>query len=195
MMKASRWVSAAIVGVAFCWQATSDATVVRAVPLGALVEASDWIVVATVTDAKSHYADVGGARRVVTDTTLQLDLPLTLDRSGAGEASDTLTVRTLGGTMGTVAHVVLGEAALRPGSTNLLFLRQADDGEFHVSAMAQGEYVVSTDDDGQLRLHRSSGLDAITNPEQSAVAALSNRTLEQAEALVAVNAGKARMIP
>lgn len=194
-MKARRWVWAAILGIAFSWQARSDATVVRAVPLAALVEVSDWIVVATVTDSRSHYADVGGTRRVVTDTTLQVDLPLTLDRSESSGGADMVTVRTLGGTLGSVAHVVLGEAVLRPASTNLLFLRQASDGEFHVSAMAQGEYVVATDDEGQLRLHRSPGLDAITNPEDSAVAVLANRTLEQAEALVAVNAGKARMMP
>jgi hypothetical protein len=167
--------------------------------LGKLVEISDWVVVATVTSVKSQYVTIGGTKRMVTDATLQIDHALTANRvaaEGAGSGDgEIVTVRTLGGTIDGVAQAVLGEAVLNPGSTNLLFLRRGNDKQFHVAAMAQGEYVVFGDEQGQLRLRPSPGLDVVTDPEQSVVKALAGRTLTQAEAIVTETASKARQIP
>lgn len=198
-MKACRWVVGALLAATLSWQNQSEATVVRAIPLGKLVEISDWVVVATVTSVKSQYVTIGGAKRMVTDATLQIDHALTANRvaaDGAGSGDgETVTVRTLGGTIDGVAQAVLGEAVLNPGSTNLLFLRRGNDQQFHVAAMAQGEYVVFGDEQGQLRLRPSPGLDVVTDPEQSVVKALAGRTLTQAEAIVTETASKARQIP
>ena len=179
-------------GAVVGWQANSDANVANAVPLGTLVQLSDSVVVATVTGVSCHYETIGDKRRMVTDTTLQVDHSVSGNATASGEV---ITVRTLGGTIGDLAQVILGEAVLAPGSTNLLFLRQGKDGLLHVSAMAQGEYVVAPDQDGQLRLRPSPGLDVVVNPEKSAVTALAGRTLDQAESLVAANTGKSRQVP
>jgi hypothetical protein len=203
-MKACRWVVGAFLVASLSWQSVSDATIVRAVGLSKLVEVSDWVVVGTVTSVQSHFVTVGQTQRMVTDATLQIDHVVMAPSPGAqgtttdptpSEAGAVITVRTLGGTVDGVAQAVLGEAVLRPGSTNLLFLRRGYDNAFHVSGMAQGEYVVQADAQGQLRLKPSPGLDVVVNPEQSAIKTLAGRTLEQVELLVGETANKVRKIP
>ena len=187
-----RWVLVGAVLSVLGWQSQIEATVVRAMPLAELVGMSEWVVVATVQSSRSHYETIGGSRRMVTDTQLLVSEALTPNRSSAGIGSATITVRTLGGTVGEVAQLVPGEAVLTSGSTQLLFL---DDGRgdsvFRVSAMAQGQYPVATDADGARKLRPSPGLDVVVNPQQSAVAVLAGRSVEQARALV----NNARKVP
>lgn len=122
---------------------------------------------------------------MVTDTTLVVNEALSPNRSSSDVETATVVVRTLGGTVGEVAQLVPGEAVLTKGSSHLLFLDEGSgDGIFRVAAMAQGQYLVSTDEKGVRTLRPSPGLDVVVNPTQSAVAALAGRTVEQARALV-----------
>lgn len=184
-MKSFRWVVAAAALSAVVWQSGSFATVVRAVPLGDLVAMSEWVVVAEVKSSRSHYETIGGSRRMVTDTVLEVREALTPNRSDRELESSTVTVRTLGGTIGDLAQLVPGEAVLRKGSTHLVFLDEArGDAVYRVAGMAQGQYPIRIDADGKRVLERSPGLDVIVDPQKSAVLTLSGRSVEQAQALV-----------
>jgi hypothetical protein len=184
-MKSFRWVVAATALSAVIWQSASSATVVRAVPLSDLVAMSEWVVVAEVKSSRSHYETIGGSRRMVTDTVLEVKEALTPNRSSREFQSATVTVRTLGGAIGDLAQLVPGEAVLRKGSTQLVFLDEArGDAVYRVSGMAQGQYPIRIDENGTRVLDRSPGLDVIVNPQQSAVLALSGKSVEQAQALV-----------
>lgn len=183
-MKAFRWVLASTLASVVAWQSHSAATVVRAVPLGELMGQSEWVVVASVKSSRSHYETIGGARRLVTDTMLQVEQAWTSNRSSASVESATVTVRTLGGTLGDLAQYVPGEAVLTAGTPQLLFLDEGTDGVFRVAAMAQGQYPIVTDEQGQTTLRPSPGLDKVLNAEQSAVTALAGRSVPQAQAMV-----------
>jgi hypothetical protein len=183
-MKLGRWVLVAFLAAILGWSSPSRATVVDAISLGELLDYSDGVVVATVLSADSHYVDIGGIKRIVTDTVLQLDYVLagtSFDESGSGS---TIQVRTLGGTVGKFTQLVPGEAVLSRGSTNVLFLHQSTDGVLRVAAMAQGHYVVRADEHGQLRLTASPGLDVVVNVSKSVVTTLQGRTVEQAQSLI-----------
>jgi hypothetical protein len=183
-MKAFRWVlMTACMGVVG-WQSQSEATVVSAIPLNELVGMSEWVVVATVTSARSHYETIGGSRLIVTDTILRIDQALTPNRSSVNVETATISVRTLGGTVGDLAQMVPGEAILARGTAQLLFVDEGSDGVLRISAMAQGQYPIVTDDQGQRRLRPSPGLDLVLHPEQSAVTALAGRSVEQAQSMV-----------
>jgi hypothetical protein len=190
-MKAFRWVLGAALAVAIGWQSDSEGTVVKAIPLGALVNMSEWVVVASVQSAQSQYVTIGGSRRMVTDTILSVDQAITPNRSSGNVETAAVTVRTLGGTIGELAQYVPGEAILALGTKQLLFLDEGRDGLLRVSAMAQGQYPLLADDKGDLRLHPSPGLDAVMNSEQSAVTTLIGRSVEQAQAMLQ----NARKIP
>jgi hypothetical protein len=191
-MKSFRWALGAAVLTAVVWQSRTEATVVRAVPLGDLVDMSEWVVVAKVKTSRSHYETIGGSRRMVTDTVLEVEQALTPNRSSHGVESSTVTVRTLGGTIGDLAQLVPGEAVLTKGSTQVLFLDEArGDAVYRVSGMAQGQYPIRVDEKGNRVLDHSPGLDVVVNPQQSAVAALTGRSVEQAQSLVT----KVRKIP
>lgn len=183
-MKAFRWVVATTLTAALGWQSQSAATVVEAIPLGDLVRMSEWVVVATVKSARSHYETIGGARRMVTDTQLQIDQALTANRSSSNVETASITVRTLGGTIGDLAQVVLGEATLPVGTQQLVFLDEGSDLTLRVAAMAQGQYPIVKDAKGLPHLQRSPGLDVVLNLAQSAVTALDGRSVDQAQALV-----------
>jgi hypothetical protein len=183
-MKAFRWVLGASLASVVAWQSLSSATVVRAVPLGELVGTSEWVVVALVKSSRSHYETIGGAQRLVTDTLLQVEQAVTANRSSAGVETATISVRTLGGTLGELAQYVPGEAVLPQGTRQLLFLDEGSDGVFRVAAMAQGQYPIATNDQGQAVLQPSPGLDLVLNPDKSAVAALAGQRVEQAQAMV-----------
>jgi hypothetical protein len=190
-MKPFRWVLGATLALVAGWQSDSQATVVKAIALGDLVSMSEWVVVATVKSAQSHYQTIGGSRRMVTDTILSVEQALTPNHSSGNVETATVAVRTLGGTIGDLAQYVPGEAILAQGTQQLLFLDEGSDGVLRVSAMAQGQYPLVADDNGELRLHPSPGLDAVINPEQSAVTTLIGRSVEQAQMLLQ----NARKIP
>jgi hypothetical protein len=183
-MKAFSRVLATTLALVVAWHGHSEATVVTAVPLGELVGQSEWVVVAMAKSARSHYETIGGARRLVTDTIVQVEQAWTSNQSSASVETATITVRTLGGTIGDLAQYVLGEAVLAQGIPQLLFLDEGSDGMFRVTAMAQGQYPIVTDEQGRTILRPSPGLDKVLNAEQSAVTALAGRSVPQAQAMV-----------
>jgi hypothetical protein len=189
------WVLSLLFATAVVWQTPAHAGVFLAAPLEQLVETSDFVVVATVTDIDGHYEDINGQRRIVTDVSLQIDYALERADGSRRIEPKMVTVRRLGGTVGEVTEVVYGEAVLLPGSTNLLFLNEDEEHRFYVNAMAQGEYVLQSDDSGELLLRPSPGLDFIVKREQSAVTELAGRSLSQAEALVVATTQKVRALP
>lgn len=162
----------------FCM--TSAATVVQAIPLNELVASSEWVVVATVKQARSHYVNLGGVRRVVTESELQIHQCMN------DKCATEMVVRSLGGSVGDLVHHVYGEALLAPGSTNLLFLRQGTDKHVRVVGRAQGEYHLVRDGHDGWLLRPSRGLDGVRNRERSAVAALARLTLSEAWQLVSL---------
>jgi plasmid maintenance system antidote protein VapI len=132
---------------------------------------------------------------MVTDSTLLIDHVVMANRASTSNESQTITIRKLGGTTDGVAQIVYGEAALARNTTVLVFLRLGSDGQFWVSAMAQGEYRVETATDGVPRLQRSRNLDMVVHPERSVVETLDGTTLKQAEAIVNASIAKTRKLP
>jgi hypothetical protein len=183
-MKAFRWVLGSSLAAIVSWVSASSATVVAAIPLGDLVSMSEWVVVANVKSARSHYVTIGGSRRIVTETELDVEQALTANRLSAGVEPSTITVRTLGGTVDDVAQLALGEAQLPVGTRQLLFVDEGSDGTLRVAAMAQGQYPIVVDDKGEAHLQPSPGLDVIVHAEQSAVTALAGKSIVQAQALM-----------
>jgi hypothetical protein len=93
----------------------APASVVRALTLAELVEASSIVAVARVETATSLWVD----GRIVTDTVLVVDEGL----SGA-EPDERVTVRTLGGEVEGIGQRVSGEPWLRAGERYLVFLER-----------------------------------------------------------------------
>lgn len=106
------------------------------VSLDELVSFASYVVVATATEQRSQWEELGGARRIVTYTRLSID------RTVAGQPDDTdVWVRTLGGVVGDVGQQVAGDAHLKIGSQAMLFLTRVGSAVV-VSAMAQGHYPI-----------------------------------------------------
>jgi hypothetical protein len=152
----------------------------RPMPLSKLVEQSTSVVVATPVSFSSHWTTMGSTSRVVTDVTLEVAWTL----RGNDSTGQDIVVRTLGGTVGGIAHLVHGEATLRAGQTCLLFLVPSRDGALHVLGMAQGHYPLQVDSRGDWRVVPSPGLDGVVNPESSAPQILSGRRLLEIPALL-----------
>ncbi|AUX23455.1 hypothetical protein SOCEGT47_039800 [Sorangium cellulosum] len=103
--------------------------------LDELVSFTSYVVVATATEQRSQWEEIGGARRIVTYTRL------TVDRAVAGQPDADVWVRTLGGVVGDVGQQVSGDAHIKLGTQAMLFLTRAGSAVV-VSGMAQGHYPV-----------------------------------------------------
>jgi len=102
----------------------------RPMPLSKLIERSTLVVVATPVSFNSHWTTMGSTSHVVTDVTLEVDWTL----RGNDFTGKDIAVRTLGGTVGGVAHMAYGEAPLRVGQTFLLSLVSSRDDARAVAA-------------------------------------------------------------
>jgi len=160
------------------------ATTALAVSLDELVSRSRGIFFGRPLDAHSRWEDVGGGRRIVTYTRVEVEEPL------EGELDSEYLVRTLGGKVGDIGQIVHGEALLRVGEDNLLFLRKTRDGAHVVTARAQGQYPLMDDDRGTRRLSRSPRVAHLVNEENSAAHVLVGRTTSEARRLVLDALGK-----
>jgi hypothetical protein len=165
----------------------AQASVSVLLSLDELVGASTMAVVGTPTARESKWEVVGGGKRIVTYTRVQVD------RSVFGDAPAEVVVRTLGGTVGKIGQYVSGEAAIGTGTQALLFLA-GKGASLHVTAMAQGHYPVLRDEQGVARLQKSPDAGALLprrGPQISAQEALVGSKLEDGEAVV-VRARQAR---
>jgi hypothetical protein len=170
---------------AAAWAATcvrpARASLSRALSVAELLYQSDHVVVATPGDMTSQWEVVGGTRRMMTYA--QVKIESTLD--GRPSESSEITVRLLGGTIGGVGQIVLGEAELHRGETAALFVEAVSPGLFSVTAMAQGHYPLVTSDASGVRTLRAH-FDHLTKVDPtSAVNVLNGRTLSDVETLIA----------
>lgn len=158
----------------------AEASVSLLLSLDELVAASRMVVVGTPIARESKWEEIGGGKRIVTYTRVQVD------RAVDGQAPGEVVVRTLGGTVGKIGQYVSGEAALSTGTPALLFL-SGDGAALHVTAMAQGHYPVVRDDQGVARLRKSPDAGALLprrGPQISAQEVLVGTKLEEGEAAV-----------
>jgi hypothetical protein len=178
--------SAAAFGVGeMLWPSRAEATLVRGLSLPALAEASEFILVATPLSASSHWQDLGGRRRIVTDTQVRVEDVLAKTVPSDGE----LLVRTLGGTVGDRAALVYGEAALWINETSVLFMVR-DAGVQRVLGMAQGHYPIHADADQTLRLTRSPRAPELTGDAEPAMRILPGQELSRARTLIQLALGR-----
>ncbi len=131
---------------------SARASVSVAIPFDTLVRASSAVVVGTATDQRSVWE--GG--RIYTYSRLHVDSAI----AGELHEDDEAWVRTIGGLVGDVGQVVDGEAVLTVGRPSLLFLHRTTLG-FVVTARAQGQFGLYTDEQSQLRVRKSSAVGAL----------------------------------
>jgi hypothetical protein len=133
--------------------AEAEASVAVAYTLEELVKQSPQAIVAEAMEQTSAWEKIGGSKRIVTYTRLEL-------RDNVyGDAPGELWVRTLGGAVGKIGQSVAGEASFTVGKESLVFLTQTKTGTWVVSGAAQGHYpiVVADDDAPRLTLSPLSG--------------------------------------
>jgi hypothetical protein len=165
-------------GVTSLWSKGAGATLVRGLTLEALSKASDRIIVGTALDASSHWETTAKRRRIVTDTRVRVDSPI------SGSAADAaVLVRTEGGRVGSIGELVFGEAELVLRMPCVLFLVAAPT-VHHVVGMAQGHFPVRAAAQNSHYLAASPRLPEMLYPERSAARRLIGRELAQAKALI-----------
>jgi hypothetical protein len=159
--------------------APAQATLVRGLSLESLARESDAIVLGTSLSASSHWAELGGRSRIVTDTLFRVDEVV----AQAIASHDEFLVQTLGGTIGDLAALVDGEATLGLAERCLLFL-VADGEVMRVAGMAQGHYPLLADPKRTLRLLKSPRLPKLLVNSELAVRRLSGQQVVQAVTLI-----------
>jgi hypothetical protein len=157
----------------------AQATLVRGLPLRALVERSDAVIVLRPLESYSHYVSLGGRRSIVTDTRVAVEELV----AKAPPASE-LLVRTLGGRVGHVGEIVHGQAELAMGNASLAFLKQDGEGAHWVVGMAQGHYPIAGTSSDDARLMASRNLPEIRDWEACAVRELSGMKLAAARGAI-----------
>jgi hypothetical protein len=155
------------------------ATTARAVTLRELVQRSNSVVVVTPLARQSHWMELGGARRIVTETRARVEELV----AGGDPDSSEVFFRTLGGRVGTLGQLVEGEAEFRLGEPALVFGRRVEPVMFSVAAMAQGHYPIARGEQDRM-LRASPKLPSLIGMSGSAVARLSGRSLSEARGLV-----------
>lgn len=152
----------------------------RAVTLSELVHYSQFALVGTPLSASSQWEHVGGARRVVTYTNVNVEQSI----DGRPPKTREVIVRTLGGRVGKIGQVVHGEARLLLNRPAVLFLSRLEPALLRVTAMAQGHYPLRADSGGVLRLNESPNLPDLLKPARAAARLLKSKTVPEAERLI-----------
>jgi hypothetical protein len=156
------------------------ATLVRGLTLKQLSLRATAIVALRALDSSSHYEDIAGRRLIVTDTRVRIE-----DVLAKGAPRDReLLVRTLGGRVGGMRELVLGQPALSLARSDVAFLQLGSDGAHWFTGMAQGHYPLVDTEQGELALGVSPQVPEIRDLEGSAVRALAGRKLGVARGLI-----------
>jgi hypothetical protein len=166
-------------GFLLCGQ-PAGASTFRPIPLATMVDQSSLVIVGTPISRDTHWAMTGTTARVVTDVTVEVAWTL----RGNDSTGQDIVIRTLGGTVGDLGQIVYGEARLVLGQSCLLFLMVGRDGAYHVFGMAQGQYPLQSDDEGNWRINASPGLEGVLTPQLSVVGTLTGRRLMEVPALL-----------
>lgn len=163
------------------------ASMARALTLTELVRDSRYALVGTPVDLFAQWETLGDHRRILTYTMVRTEYSL----DGRPPATRELLVRTLGGIVDGIGQIVPGEAVLRRGETAAFFLADIEHDLFAVTGMAQGHYPVVTDKQGTRRLTMSRGALEVATTTTAAVKRLDGRALDEVEALVYSELGRA----
>jgi hypothetical protein len=158
---------------------TAQASLSRAVGLEELTLRSQHVLLGEPLDSDSVWERIGQRKHIVTYTRVRaLEL-----LAGADPKQDELMLRTLGGQVGELGELVHGEAVLRLGSRNVLFVMPTQ-GVLAVTAMAQGHYPLARDKVGTERLRRSPHATELIDEAGSAVKRLPGLELSAARSLL-----------
>jgi hypothetical protein len=157
----------------------AHATLLRGLSLPELTHVSEHILIGTPLDVSSHWEVLGGRRRIVTDTRVRVEDVVAKAPPSDGE----VLVRTLGGTIGDLAALVYGEAALVVDEPCVLFLA-TDASVQRVIGMAQGHYPLLADANRTLRLTQSPRAPELTGDVEPAMHILAGQELERARSLI-----------
>ncbi len=115
----------------------AGATTMVSMSMEQLTQASSDIVQARVVNQVCEWN--APHTQIVTITTLEVSETL------KGNATSTVQIRQLGGTVGNMTVSVPGDVAFRPQGEYVLFLEPADGSNYHVVGMTQGAYPVYQD--------------------------------------------------
>ncbi|MEM1031932.1 MAG: hypothetical protein AAGN82_16410 [Myxococcota bacterium] len=159
-----------------------------------LIDTTATVVLARAVSRESRWEEVGGSKRIVTYTVLDVEEEV------MGAAPAKVWVRTLGGTVGDVGQHVAGEARFEVGVRSVVFLTRAASGVSVVAGAAQGHYPAFVkdpdpedeggsdgDDDIAARLRPSPSLGHIVErpgPRITALQRLVGRTVPDAVATI-----------
>jgi hypothetical protein len=122
----------------------AGATSAKKLSLGELSRGSERIVLADVEDASSRW----DGKEIYTYVTLRV----TEGVKGA-KRHETITVRQIGGQVGTIASIVAGTPSFRKGESVVVFLSAKDrTGHPWVMGLQQGKYTVESDGKGGRRV-------------------------------------------
>ena len=113
------------------------ATTMVSMSMEQLIQASSDIVQARVVSQVSAWN--------ATHTQIATITSLAVSQSLKGNASSTIQVQQLGGTVDYVTQSIMGDVSFRPQSEYVLFLEPADGSTYHVVGMSQGVYPVYRD--------------------------------------------------
>ena len=158
---------------------SAHATLVTGLTLKQLVNRSAHIVIVSALDSSSFYTTIGGRRCIVTETRVQV-------RDALGPQAPharVMSVRTLGGKVGAMGELVLGQASFSASTPDVAFLKLGADGAHWFVGMAQGHYPLYGED-ADVSLRHSANLPEIRELSTSAVRALSGQRLSRARGLI-----------
>jgi hypothetical protein len=152
---------AVLIGAATCGailpvEREASASVSIAATFDRLLREATVSAVVTPTEQRSLWEN----GRIYTYTRVHVDRAVAGDLATASDA----WVRTMGGIVGKIGHSVDGEAVLTVGRPCLLFMHPGPIGAFEVTARAQGQYPLVTDDTRAVRVIKSSGVGALLPP-------------------------------
>ncbi|MFO0762033.1 MAG: hypothetical protein U0359_36675 [Byssovorax sp.] len=159
---------------------TAAASVAVLVSLDELTSRSTHVIIATAGEQKSVWEELPSGKRIVTYTRLAVE------RTIAGPAEKEIWVRTLGGVVDKIGQSVSGEATFLPGSRALVFVHGVD-GQYTVTARAQGHYPIVESKPGVFTLNASPDAGALLprrGPTVSARERLVGSLVEDAVTLV-----------
>jgi len=141
MNRASRLALVAFAALALVGAGTADATTVLKMSLKDLAKKSDAVVMARVDYMTARY---DANKEIYTYITLKV-----LDPVKGSKKDEVLTIRQIGGTVGTIASIVPGMPTFKKGEEVVVFLTQKDQAGYPwVMGLQQGKYSVSVDENG-----------------------------------------------
>ena len=152
-----RPIAAAVLCAALLYSGSARATSMRKLSLGELAKDSKSVVHAKVTKSESRW----DGKEIYTYTTLSVISSLKGARKG-----ETIVVRQLGGTVGTIASIVPGMPSFESGEEVFVFLTRNDkSGHPWVNGFQQGQFTVSEATRGKKSVSRdTSDLNLIGGP-------------------------------